>query len=200
MDTKEKKRMWFCSDYGLENKQILKRLNENEEEIFIATHEKEIKWDELNYLQKRRIKESKEKNVTIYGVGVTGKEPKTNIVTLKRDENESALEQVSKIIGIRMDLDEQFISAYAKNGIEGIEHIAEILGINNNDVENIIENIIIRNEYAEGITLKEQADMAQKANSLNNKKQTDYETIIAIDEMFEANRENDLLKTEKVNR
>ena len=42
--------------------------------------------------------------------------------------------------------------------------------------------------------------MAQKANSLNNKKQTDYETIIAIDEMFEANRENDLLKTEKVNR
>ena len=99
-----------------------------------------------------------------------------------------------------MNLDEQFISAYAKNGKEGIEHIAEILGINNNDVENIIENIIIRNEYAEGITLKEQADMAQKANSLNNKKQTDYETIIAIDEMFEANRENDLLKTEKVNR
>lgn len=200
MDTKEKKRMWFCSDYGIENKYIIKRLNENEEEVFIATHEKEVKWDELNYLQKRRISKCSEKDFIIYGVGITGKEPKTNIVTLKCDENESALEQVSKIIGIRINLDEQFISAYAKNGKEGIEHIAEILGINNNDVENIIENIIIRNEYAEGITLKEQADMAQKANSLNNKKQTDYETIIAIDEMFEANRENDLLKTEKVNR
>lgn len=194
------KRMWFCSDYGIENKKILEILNKNGEEVFIATHEKETKWDELNYLQKRRIKLSKEQDITIYGIGVNGKEPKSNIVTLNCTKSESALEQVSKIIGIRMNLDEQFISAYAKNGKEGIEHIAEILGINNNDVENIIENIIIRNEYAEGITLKEQADMAQKANSLNNKKQTDYETIIAIDEMFEANRENDLLKTEKVNR
>lgn len=194
MDTKEKKRMWFCSDYGLENKQILKRLNENEEEVFIATHEKEIKWDELNYLQKRRIKESKEKNVTIYGVGVTGKEPKTNIVTLKCDENESALEQVSKIIGIRMDLDEQFISAYAKNGIEGIKSIAGMLRMDNNVVENIAENIIIRDEHAKGITLKEQAEMAQRVNSLNNKKQTDYETIIAIDELFNSNRETEFIR------
>lgn len=194
MVAENKKRMWFCSDYGLENKQILKRLNENEEEIFIATHEKVIKWDELNYLQKRRIKGSEEKDITIYGVGITGKEPTANIVTLKCDENESALEQVSKIIGIRMELDEQFISAYAQNGTEGIKHIAEILEIDNKAVENIIENIIIRDEYAKGITLKEQAEMVQRVNSLNNKKQTDYETIIAIDELFNSNRETEFIR------
>ena len=123
--------MWFCSDYGIENKYIIKRLNENEEEVFIATHEKEVKWDELNYLQKRRISKCSEKDFIIYGVGITGKEPKTNIVTLKCDENESALEQVSKIIGIRINLDEQFISAYAKNGIEGIKSIAGMLRMDN---------------------------------------------------------------------
>lgn len=198
MDTKEKKRMWFCSDYGIENKYIIKRLNENEEEVFIATHEKEVKWDELNYLQKRRISKCSEKAFIIYGVGITGKEPKTNIVTLKCDENESALEQVSKIIGIRINLDEQFISAYAKNGIEGIKSIAGMLRMDNNVVENIVENIaeniIIRDEHAKGITLKEQAEMAQRVNSLNNKKQTDYETIIAIDELFNSNRETEFIR------
>ena len=194
MVAENKKRMWFCSDYGLENKQILKRLNENEEEIFIATHEKEVKWDELNYLQKRSISKCSEKDFIIYGVGITGKEPKTNIVTLKCDENESALEQASKIIGIRMDLDEQFISAYAKNGIEGIKSIAGMLRMDNNVVENIAENIIIRDEHAKGITLKEQAEMAQRVNSLNNKKQTDYETIIAIDELFNSNRETEFIR------
>ncbi len=194
MSTKEKNRMWFCSDYGIENKYIIKRLNENEEEVFIATHEKEVKWDELNYLQKRRISECSEKDFIIYGVGITGKEPKTNIVTLKCDENESALEQVSKIIGIRINLDEQFISAYAKNGIEGIRSIAGMLRMDNNVVENIAENIIIRDEHAKGITLKEQAEMAQRVNSLNNKKQTDYETIIAIDELFNSNRETEFIR------
>lgn len=194
MSTKEKNRMWFCSDYGIENKYIIKRLNENEEEVFIATHEKEVKWDELNYLQKRRISECSEKDFIIYGVGITGKEPKTNIVTLKCDENESALEQVSKIIGIRINLDEQFISAYAKNGIEGIKSIAGMLRMDNNVVENIAENIIIRDEHAKGITLKEQAEMAQRVNSLNNKKQTDYETIIAIDELFNSNRETEFIR------
>lgn len=193
MGAKEK-RMWFCSDYGIENKQIIKRLNENDEEVFIATHEKETKWDELNYLQKRRIKGSEEKDVTIYGVGVTGKESKSNIVTLKCTKNESVLEQTCKIIDIRMNLDEQFISAYAQNGTEGIKYIAEILEIDNNAVENIIENIIIRDEYAKGITLKEQAEMVKKVNSSNNKKQTDYETIVAIDEMFKANRETEFIR------
>lgn len=197
MDTKEKKRMWFCSDYGIENKYIIKRLNENEEEVFIATHEKEVKGDDLNYLQKRRISKCSEKDFIIYGVGITGKEPKTNIVTLKCDENESALEQVSKIIGIRINLDEQFISAYAKNGIEGIKSIAGMLRMDNNVVENIAENIIIRDEHAKGITLKEQAEMAQRVNSLNNKKQTDYETIIAIDELFIQIEKLNLLETKK---
>lgn len=194
MVAENKKRMWFCSDYGLENKQILKRLNENEEEIFIATHEKEIKWDELNYLQKRRIKGSEEKDITIYGVGITGKEPTANIVALNCNKNESVIKQVSKIIGIRMNLDEQFISAYAQNGTEGIKHIAEILEIDNKAVENIIENIIIRDEYAKGITLKEQAEMVQRVNSLNNKKQTDYETIVTIDEMLKTNKETELVR------
>ena len=31
MVAENKKRMWFCSDYGIENKYIIKRLNENEE-------------------------------------------------------------------------------------------------------------------------------------------------------------------------
>ena len=36
--------------------------------------------------------------------------------------------------------------------------------------------------------------MAQRVNSLNNKKQTDYETIIAIDELFNSNRETEFIR------
>ena len=53
MSTKDKQRLWFCSDYGIENKAIIRRLDENNEKYYIVTHDKESKWNNITPLLQR---------------------------------------------------------------------------------------------------------------------------------------------------
>lgn len=55
MSTKDKQRLWFCSDYGIENKAIIRRLDENNEKYYIVTHDKESKWNNITPLLQRKI-------------------------------------------------------------------------------------------------------------------------------------------------
>ena len=150
MSTKDKQRLWFCSDYGIENKAIIRRLDENNEKYYIVTHDKESKWNNITPLLQRKIMRESLKGNIIYGIGLDGTIPRANIANLDTElqengNNISALEQATEILGIRMSLDEHFIAAYASNGITGIQRTAKKLKISENDAEKIIENIIIRN-------------------------------------------------------
>lgn len=197
MDTKGKKRLWFCSDYGLENKSIIKKLNESDEKYYIVTHDKETKWENLTPLFQRKIMRESLKGSIIYGIGLNGTLPGTNIANLsfeneKHGKDISVLEQVLGIIGKRMSLDEQFIAAYVSNGISGVNSIAKKLRLKENEAENIAENILIRNHQAIGISIEREAELAQKVNTSMQKMKTDYETTVAIDDLL--NSEYDLVR------
>lgn len=197
MSTKDKQRLWFCSDYGIENKAIIKRLDENNEQYYIVTHDKKSPWNRITPLLQRKIKRESLKGNIIYGVGLDGTIPGANIENLDVElqdngNNTSALEQVAGIIGIRMSIDEQFIAAYASNGIPGIQETAKKLTISENGAEKITENVLIRNHQAMGITLEQEAEFRRKINNSMQKPKSDYEKTIAIDTLL--NRTDDLIR------
>ncbi len=197
MSTKDKQRLWFCSDYGIENKAIIKRLDENDEKYYIVTHDKESTWNRITPLLQRKIKRESLKGNIIYGVGLDGTIPGANIENLAVEAQDngnktSALEQVAGIIGIRMSIDEQFIAAYASNGIPGIQKTAKKLKISENGAEKITENILIRNHQAMGITLEKEAELARSVNTSMQKPKSDYETTISIDNLL--NRTDDFIR------
>lgn len=197
MDTKDKQRLWLCSDYGIENKAIIKRLDENNEKYYIVTHDKESKWNSITPLLQRKIMRESLKGHIIYGIGLVGTIPGANIANIDiqlqdNGNNISVLEQAIGILGINMSLDEQFIAAYASNGIPGIHKIAKKLKISENGAEKISENILIRNHQAIGVTLEREAELAKKVNTKMHKMKSDYETTLAIDNML--NSEHDLVR------
>ena len=197
MDTNDKQRLWFCSDYGLENKCIIKRLSESEEKYYIVTHDKETKWGNITpFLQRKIVRESLKGNI-IYGIGLNGVLPGANIANLDIEVGNngkaiSVLEQVTGIMGQKMSLDEQFIAAYASNGIAGINETAKKLRIGENGAEKITENILIRNHQAIGIPIEKEAELAERINSSMKKTKSDYETTVAIDDLL--NREDDFVR------
>ena len=198
MSTKDKQRLWFCSDYGIENKAIIRRLDENNEKYYIVTHDKESKWNNITPLLQRKIMRESLKGNIIYGIGLDGTIPRANIANLDTElqengNNISALEQATEILGIRMNLDEHFIAAYASNGITGIQRTAKKLKISENDAEKIIENIIIRNHQAIGVPLEQEAELARKIDNLMQKPKSDYERTVAIDTLL--NRNDDLVRS-----
>lgn len=195
MDINDKQRLWFCSDYGLENKCIIERLSENAEKYYIVTHDKETKWGNINPFFQRKIMRESLKGSVIYGIGVKGTLPGANISNLDIENDGKAisvLEQVSRIVGKRMSLDEQFIAAYAIDGISGINETAKRLKIDEDGAEKITENILIRNHQAMGISLEQEAELAEKINTSMQKTKSDYETTVAIDNLL--NTENELVR------
>ena len=197
MDTNDKQRLWFCSDYGLENKSIIKRLNENDEKYYVVTHDKETKWGNITPLFRKKIVRELLKGNIIYGIGLNGVLPGANIANLDIEVGNngkaiSVLEQVTGIMGQKMSLDEQFVAAYASNGIAGINETAKKLRIGENGAEKITENILIRNHQAIGIPIEKEAELAERINSSMKKTKSDYETTVAIDDLL--NREDDFVR------
>ena len=197
MDTNDKQRLWFCSDYGLENKSIIKRLKENDEKYYVVTHDKETKWGNITPLFRKKIVRELLKGNIIYGIGLNGVLPGANIANLDIEVGNngkaiSVLEQVTGIMGQKMSLDEQFVAAYASNGIAGINETAKKLRIGENGAEKITENILIRNHQAIGIPIEKEAELAERINSSMKKTKSDYETTVAIDDLL--NREDDFVR------
>lgn len=197
MVTKDKDRLWFCSDYGIENKAIIKKLTRADERIYIVAHDNGNQWRNLPPLLKRKVIRELMYGKAIYGIGLEGTIPGANITNLDVELQEngdkiSILEQVNEIIGMKMSLDEQFIASYAKNGMDGVNKTATRLKITKTDAQKITENILIRNHQAIGISLDQEAKLARQINTSKQKSKSDHDTIVAIDNWL--NRENELLR------
>lgn len=197
MVTKDKDRLWFCSDYGIENKAIINKLTRADEKIYIVAHDNGNQWRNLPPLLKRKVMRESMYGKAIYGIGLEGTIPGANITNLDVELQEngdkiSILEQVNEIIGMKMSLDEQFIASYAKNGMDGVNKTATRLKITKTDAQKITENILIRNHQAIGIPLDQEAKLARQINTSKQKSKSDHDTIVAIDNWL--NRDNELLR------
>lgn len=79
-----------------------------------------------------------------------------------RRNRESSIEQVAKILGIELSLEEQFVSENDKGFIPAMENLAKDLGLNTEDAQAVIFNIRMKDRLAQGVTM-EQEEQAQSA-------------------------------------
>ncbi len=136
MEPGYKKRMWICSDYGLENSYIVKRLREAKESVHIVSHDDKTDWNKVLAENPELIKEAEEKDKDIYGIGINGELSLEGIncqnlyPELRQSpvDDESVLKQVCNMLGARFTLTEQFVSAYSLRGEEGVRAISDKLG------------------------------------------------------------------------
>lgn len=191
MDTEDKKRLWFCSDYGIEFESIIKKLNKNGEENYIVSHDKQKRWIDVNEEYKEIARKAEKSGYEIYGVGLEGILAGAIVKNLhsSTNENVSLLEQVNEIVGDRMSLDEQFISAYSLGGTERMKQVADKLKLSTRDVNDVIENILFRNRRSVGIPLETEAEALRKLQASNDKRRSnDFEMLIALDGMLQPNK------------
>lgn len=167
MDKIENNRLWVTPNNDLEAKSIIEMLERNGEEFLVTGQEWGASWDNLEKEIKEAIESAKEQGKQVYGVELQGDSNGAINVDHHiygeddRTNPKSSIEQVSEILGVELTLDEQFISANDKGYIPAMENLGVELGINAEDLQEIIANIRMRDREMQGVTL-EQEEQAQE--------------------------------------
>lgn len=176
-DTKD--RMWIVPNNDLEAKTIIEMLERNGEEYVITEQTWGASWEKLEEKAKAKINEAKERGVEVYGVELQGNSNGAINVdhhTYGEDDRsnpESSIEQVATILGVELTLDEQFVSANDKGYIPAMEKLGTKLGINEEDLKEIIANIRMRDREMQGVTIEQEAqaqEVIEKLGDLSEKR------------------------------
>ena len=126
-------------------------------------------WDNLEPEIKKEIEELKNKNFKIFGVELQGSAPEgvENIDHHRYDGDDrtnefSSLEQVAKLVGHRLSLFEEFISANDKGFIPAMLALAKTKNLSEKETQKLINKVRLQDRAAQGIT-PEQEEIAEKA-------------------------------------
>lgn len=149
--------------------QIAKILKDKNVKTLITKQGWGASWDNLEPEIKKEIEELKNKNFKIFGVELQGSAPERveNIDHHRYDGDDrtnefSSLEQVAKLVGHRLSLFEEFISANDKGFIPAMLALAKIKNLSEKETQKLIEKVRLQDRAAQGIT-PEQERIAEKA-------------------------------------
>lgn len=141
-------------------------------------------WDGLEPEIKKQIEEYKNKNYKIYGVELQGVAPEgaVNIDHHRydgddRSNEKSSLEQVSELIGYKLSLFEEFVSANDKGFIPAMLALAKNKNLNKKETQKLIEKVRLQDRAAQGIT-PEQERIAEKA--IQEAEVSDHLTVVRM--------------------
>ena len=161
-------RLWVSPNNDLEAKTIIEMLQREGEEFLVTGQAWGASWEKLEEELKAKIVEAMQNGQEVYGVELQGNANGAINVdhhTYGEDDRsnpKSSIEQVAKILGVELTLDEQFVSANDKGYIPAMEKLGEELGISPEDLKEIIANIRMRDREMQGVTIEQEAQ-AQKA-------------------------------------
>lgn len=163
MEQGYKKRMWICSDYGLENSYIVRKLREAKEPVYIVSHDDKTDWSKVLAENPELINEAKEKSKDIYGIGINGELSLEGVncqnlyPELRQSpiDDESVLKQVCNMLGTRFTLSDQFVSAYSLRGEEGVRAISDKLGRTSEEARQAVQFWEFRDMMSKGYGIEE---------------------------------------------
>jgi len=170
-------RLWITPNNDLEAKTIIEMLEKNGEEYLVTGQAWGASWEKLEEELKAKIAEAKQKGQEIYGVELQGdSEGAVNIDhhTYGEDDRsnpKSSIEQVAEILGVKLTLDEQFVAANDKGYIPAMEKLGTELGINPEDLKEIIANIRMRDREMQGVTTEQEAQAQEAVERLGEIKE-----------------------------
>lgn len=149
--------------------QIEKLLKEKNIKTLVTKQGWGASWDGLEPEIKEKIKEYKNKNFEIYGVELQGQAPEgaINIDHHRYDGDDrtnelSSLEQVAELIGHKLSLYEEFVSANDKGFIPKMLELAKTKNLSEKETQKLIEKVRFQDRAAQGIT-PEQEKIAEEA-------------------------------------
>lgn len=149
--------------------QIAKILKDKNVKTLITKQGWGASWDNLEPEIKKEIEELKNKNFKIFGVELQGSAPEgvENIDHHRYDGDDrtnefSSLEQVAKLVGHRLSLFEEFISANDKGFIPAMLALAKTKNLSETETKKLIEKVRLQDRAAQGIT-SEQEKIAEEA-------------------------------------
>ena len=172
-------RLWISPNNDLEAKAIVELLQKNNENLLVTAQQWGASWENLEEEIKNKIKEAKDKQEAIYGIELQGDlDGVINIDHHKYGDDDrlnpkSSIEQVADILGVELSLDEKFISENDKGYIPAMEKLGKELGIGEEDLQEIIANIRMRDRAMQGITPEQEAqseEAIQKLGDLSEKR------------------------------
>ena len=149
--------------------QIAKILKEKNIKTLITSQGWGASWANLEPEIKKQIEEYKNKGYKIFGVELQGQAPEgaVNIDHHIYDGDDrsnelSSLEQVADLIGYKLTLYEQFVSANDKGFIPKMIELAKTRNLSKEETQKLIEKVRLQDRAAQGIT-PEQEEIAEKA-------------------------------------
>lgn len=172
-------RLWISPNNDIEAKAIIELLKRNNEDVLVTKQQWGASWENLEEEIKAKIQEAKDKQEVIYGIELQGDfDGAINIDHHKygdddRSNSKSSIEQVADILGVELSLDERFISEDDKGYIPAMKKLGKKLGISDEDLQEIIDNIRMRDREMNGITPEHEAqaeEAIQKLGDLTEKR------------------------------
>lgn len=164
----ENNKLWIVPNNDLEAKTIIELLERSGEKYFVTGQAWGASWEKLEEEILEEIEEAKKAGLTIYGVELQG-DSKGGINIDHhiygeddRSNSKSSIEQVADILGTDLTLDELFVAANDKGYIPAMESLGKELDISQEDLQEIIANIRMRDRQMQGVTV-EQEFQAQEA-------------------------------------
>lgn len=179
-------RLWVIPNNDLEARTIGEMLKREGENFLVTGQAWGASWNNLEVELKEKIDEAIKNNMTIYGVELQGdSNGAINVDHHKYGEDDrsnpkSSIEQVAEILGVKLTLDEQFVSANDKGYIPAMKKLGEELGINENDLEEIIKNVRMRDREAQGVTIEQEAQAEEAIKRLGNIGEMNYYLCVKI--------------------
>lgn len=166
------KRLWVTPNNDLEAKTIIEMLQREGEDFLVTGQAWGASWDKLEEEIKARIETAKREQEKVYGVELQG--DSNGAINIDhhtygeddRSNPESSIEQVAKILGVELTLDEQFVSANDKGYIPAMEKLGTELGLSIDDLQEIIANIRMRDREMQGVTPEQEAQAQEAVEEL----------------------------------
>ena len=165
-------RLWVTPNNDLEAKTIIEMLQREGEDFLVTGQDWGASWEKLEEELKTKIEDAKREQKTVYGVELQGDSNGAINVDHHiygeddRSNSKSSIEQVAEILGVELTLDEQFVSANDKGYIPAMEKLGVELGVNAEDLQEIIANIRMRDREMQGITIEQEAQAQEAVESL----------------------------------
>ena len=167
-----KNRLWVIPNNDLEAKTIVEMLQREGEDFLVTGQAWGASWDKLEEEIKARIETAKREQEKVYGVELQG--DSNGAINIDhhtygeddRSNPESSIEQVAKILGVELTLDEQFVSANDKGYIPAMEKLGTELGLSIDDLQEIIANIRMRDREMQGVTPEQEAQAQEAVEEL----------------------------------
>lgn len=181
----KKSRLWIVPNNDLEAKTIIEMLEREGEKFLVTGQAWGASWENLEDEIRAKVEQEIKLGKAVYGVELQGdSQGAINIDHHKygdddRSNSKASIEQVAEVLGIELTLDERFVAANDKGYITEMQKLGKELGINEKDLQKIIDNIRMRDRQTQGITLEQEAeaqDAVERLGDLSEKQE-----YIAID-------------------